>query len=188
MIILRQLIQRYVQDFGENYVLIQAPGRINLIGEHTDYNNGWVLPAAIDKYMYLVLGKSHEPNEVRMYSPHFEQTIQFSIAQNNLQELPLWAKYLQAVVLEMQARGHHLVGVNGVLHGDIPTGAGLSSSAALCSGFIFGLAHLHQLTISRLDMALIAQSSRASSRIELWHYGSLRFPTWQSPSCAVARL
>ncbi len=163
MTILQSLVQRYLQYFGERYILIQAPGRINLIGEHTDYNNGWVLPAAIDRYMYFVLGKNDRQEEITLYSPYFDQTIHISLQQQNLEEqaeeLLFWAKYLAAVVLEMQARGHHLTGVHGVLHGDIPTGAGLSSSAALCSGFIFGLAHFNQLSIPRLEMALIAQAA-----------------------------
>lgn len=163
MTIPQSLVQRYLQYFGEQYILIQAPGRINLIGEHTDYNNGWVLPAAIDRYMYFVLGKNDHQQEITLYSPHFDQTVTISLQQQDLEkqpeELPFWAKYLQAVALEMQARGHHIVGVQGVLHGDIPTGGGLSSSAALCSGFIFGLAYFNQLSISRLEMALIAQAA-----------------------------
>ncbi len=163
MTILQSLVQRYLKYFGERYLLIQAPGRINLIGEHTDYNKGWVLPAAIDRYMYFVLGKNDRQEEITLYSPHFDQTVTISLQQQNLEEqpkeLPFWAKYLEAVVVEMQARGHRLLGIHGVLHGDIPTGAGLSSSAALCSGFIFGLAHFNQLSLSRLEMVIIAQAA-----------------------------
>ncbi len=159
MQILQQLAQRYMDWFKQSYIMVQAPGRINIIGEHTDYNEGWVLPAAIDKYIYFALGNNSDIRQVEIYSPNFDETARFSIDAKDFESIPSWGKYLQAVIMELQSRNYNISGVNGIVNGDIPTGAGLSSSAALCSGFIFGLAHLNQLNISRLEMALIAQAT-----------------------------
>lgn len=159
MNILNNLAQRYLAAFNQSHIIVQAPGRINIIGEHTDYNEGFVLPAAIDKYIYFALGNNSDPSKVEIYSPYFDETAQFNLHADTFEDIPSWAKYLQAVVMEMKSRGYEINGVNGVVNGDIPTGAGLSSSAALCAGFIFGIAHLNQLSISRLEMALIAQAT-----------------------------
>ncbi|MEN0051709.1 MAG: galactokinase family protein, partial [Bacteroidota bacterium] len=137
---LQTLAQRYTQLFKQSHILIKAPGRINVIGEHTDYNEGWVLPAAIDKYVYFALGKNREEDYTEVYSPFFDERARFNVYSTEFEDIPSWAKYLQAATIERRARGYEIKGVNGAMDGDIPLGAGLSSSAALCCGFIFGVA------------------------------------------------
>ncbi|MEM8525135.1 MAG: galactokinase [Bacteroidota bacterium] len=159
MNLLQTLAQRYAEIFKQSYILIKAPGRINVIGEHTDYNEGWVLPAAIDKYIYFALGKNGDRNYTEVYSPFFDEKAKFSIQATDFEDIPSWAKYLQAATMEMRARGYDLKGINGAMDGDIPLGAGLSSSAALCCGFIFGMAKLNDIEISRAEIALIAQAT-----------------------------
>lgn len=155
---LQQIAQRYTQFFKSPAVLVQAPGRINIIGEHTDYNQGWVLPAAIDKYIYFALGKKDSATQFEFYSPQFEERIQFDV-QDALETMPSWGKYLLAAAQELQKRGYIIAGTSGVLSGDIPVGAGLSSSAALCCGFVYGMNELYDLKLSRQEIALIAQAT-----------------------------
>ncbi|MEL6942551.1 MAG: galactokinase [Bacteroidota bacterium] len=156
---LQTLAQRYTQIFKQSHILIKAPGRINVIGEHTDYNEGWVLPAAIDKHVYFALGKNSDENYTEVYSPFFDEKARFSINATDFEDIPSWAKYLQAATMEIQARGYEIKGINGAMDGNIPLGAGLSSSAALCCGFILGVAQLSNLDISRAEIALIAQAT-----------------------------
>ncbi|MEM9887150.1 MAG: galactokinase [Bacteroidota bacterium] len=159
MNILQALAQRYFQLFQQSYIVVKAPGRLNIIGEHTDYNEGWVLPAAINRHIYFVLGKQTDTQQIEIYAPSFEETARFRIDAEEFEDIPDWAKYLQAATMEMRARGYEIQGINGTLDGNIPLGAGLSSSAALCCGFIFGLAHLNDLELTKLEMARIAQAT-----------------------------
>lgn len=156
---LQSIAHRYFQLFQQSALVIKAPGRFNLIGEHTDYNEGWVLPAAIDKHIYFALDKNEQTDQVKFYSPEFEETIQFSLTLNDLAQLPNWAKYLKAATQELQDRGYSLQGVTGAVVGDIPLGAGLSSSAALCCGFIKGLAMLNDIELSTIEIAHIGQAA-----------------------------
>ncbi|MEM6699115.1 MAG: galactokinase [Bacteroidota bacterium] len=156
---LQTLAQRYTQLFKHSHILIKAPGRINVIGEHTDYNEGWVLPAAIDKYVYFALGKNGDVDYTEVYSPFVDEKARFNVQSTEFEYSPSCAKYLQAATIEMRARGYEIKGVNGAMDGDIPLGAGLSSSAALCCGFIFGVAKLNDIEISRAEIALIAQAT-----------------------------
>ena len=152
-----QVKEVFIKKFGENFRLFAAPGRINLIGEHTDYNNGFVLPAAIDKRVYLAITPSSD-SVSRIISVDFDQSVEFNIHESN-QELPHWAKYPYGVVKEIQALGHSLKGFNAVFGGDIPSGAGLSSSAALESVFAVALNKLFNLNIDKLSLAKIGQKA-----------------------------
>lgn len=159
MQIVRKLAENFATQFRSDCTFIQAPGRINLIGEHTDYNNGFVLPAAIDRYMHFAVAKNQNPDVFSVYSPHFDEIATLSFGMTSLAGLPSWAKYLQAALMEMESRGLKADGINAVIDGDIPVGAGLSSSAALCCGFIYAIAHLNDFRIPRPTIALIAQAT-----------------------------
>jgi len=159
MTILQQIAQRYYQQFKQQYIIVKAPGRFNLIGEHTDYNLGFVTPAAIDKHIYLAMGKNPNPNWVEIYSPYFNEIAQLNCDDDSLDGLSGWARYLKAAIIELKLRGYSFSGVNGTIDGNIPLGAGLSSSAALCCGFIYGLAYLNQIKIPRNEIAVIAQAT-----------------------------
>lgn len=134
--------------------MIKAPGRINLLGEHVDYNLGWVLPAAIDKEIIFAIGIS-ETDQFKIISGDLTETISFSA--NEIAPGKGWGSYLMGVIQGIKNYGKELPGVNCVFGGNIPNGAGLSSSAALCCGFAFALNELFKLNLSNKDIALIAR-------------------------------
>jgi galactokinase len=109
--------------------IVRAPGRVNLIGEHTDYNDGFVLPLAIDRAVWIAL-QPRKDRRVAVYSVDYEQTGEFSLDDLRQQQAG-WIEYLKGTAWALQDAGHRLTGWEGVLHGDVPLGAGLSSSAAL---------------------------------------------------------
>ena len=151
--------QRFQEHYGENPVLlVKSPGRINLIGEHTDYNEGYVLPAAIDKYIYVALS-SRDDTEIHLYSASYQKSFATLTTKNDLSDAPEWAKYILGVVQQIQARGRHINGFNISVDGDVPLGAGLSSSAALTCAVGYALDNLFSLGLSRQDIALIGQQT-----------------------------
>jgi galactokinase len=125
--------EAFKKEFVGEYRFFAAPGRINLIGEHTDYNDGYVLPAAIDKKIYLAIAPV-KGSTVKIKSLDFNEMVEFDIHEADA-KLPHWAKYPYGVLKEIQADGYFVEGFQAVFAGDIPKGAGLSSSAALESVF-----------------------------------------------------
>jgi galactokinase len=108
--------------------IVRAPGRVNLIGEHTDYNDGFVMPMAIDRTMYIAL-RPRKDKKVRVYSIDFDVWGEFEL--DKLQKEKGWLEYLKGIAWALQGEGYTLGGWEGVLTGDVPRGSGLSSSAAL---------------------------------------------------------
>lgn len=157
---MRKLVQQIENEFnsrfGNDYLLIKSPGRVNLIGEHTDYNDGFVLPAAIDKVMVLALA----PNGLdtcRLYATDMEEYYESDLdVEFNKNGMP-WTNYILGAIDQLGKNGREIGGFDCVFGGDIPIGAGLSSSAALEGGVIYGLSHLFGLELSKLDMALMGQ-------------------------------
>src|SRR6478609_1681828 len=148
------VVQLFKEKFHRDPLVIVAPGRINLIGEHTDYNDGFVMPAAIDTHMVFAIGPSGSDRS-NIYAMDFDEGVTFSI--NDLNPGETWINYLMGVMDGFQRRGKAIHGVDCVFGGTIPAGAGLSSSAALCSGFGFALNQIFNGGLSRLDLAKIAQ-------------------------------
>jgi galactokinase len=125
----QKVIQGFQEIFGEKPAfLVRAPGRVNLIGEHTDYNDGFVLPMAIDRAAWIAL-RPRDDRSVRAYSLDYQETAEFPL--NDLQKGKGWAEYLKGVANELKTASLHVEGWDGVLGGDVPKGAGLSSSAAV---------------------------------------------------------
>ncbi|HTR29839.1 MAG TPA: galactokinase [Puia sp.] len=140
---------------GPDPLLVRSPGRVNLIGEHTDYNQGFVLPAAIDKAIYLAVGP-REDNEIRLYSVDLDQT--FACTLDLPEPTPEhWPNYLLGVIQQLQQSGHAPGGFNCVFAGDIPIGSGMSSSAALECATAFALNELYRLGLDRLTMVRLSQ-------------------------------
>ena len=136
-------------------VVVQAPGRVNLIGEHTDYNEGFVFPAAIDRWA-VVVARSRVDSRVRIYSAMHEEVAEFRVddvlaAQGN------WADYPKGVVREFQKLGYSLCGFDAAIVGNVPMGAGLSSSAAVEMAVGKGIVVLNSVEISGPDLALLGQ-------------------------------
>jgi galactokinase len=109
--------------------IVRAPGRVNLIGEHTDYNDGFVLPMAIDRATWIALSPRND-GHVEVYSLDFDASIEFSLADFKNEDAG-WAEYVKGVAWVLQEAGHPINGWNGVIAGDVPIGAGLSSSASI---------------------------------------------------------
>ena len=145
----------FKEKFSSTPLLVRAPGRINLIGEHTDYNEGFVLPAAIDKGISFALAKN-DTDSCRLYACDLKQS--FSIKLDEIQPQKIsWVNYLLGVVDQLQKGDYMIGGFDCVFGGDVPLGAGLSSSAALESGLALGLSHLFELDIPALERVKIAQ-------------------------------
>jgi galactokinase len=154
------LPERIAQTFNEKYqakpLIIRSPGRINLIGEHTDYNEGFVLPAAIDKSIYLGFAKNNS-RKCRIYALDFQEEKIFSL--ENMKPAEGWINFVMGVAAVIQKAGNQLEGFDCVLGGDIPIGAGLSSSAALENGVGFGLNELFNLNLERLELLKFSQQA-----------------------------
>lgn len=148
--------EKFHSLFGEGGTMYTAPGRINLIGEHTDYNGGFVLPGAIDKAMYCMIKPNGTANKVTAYALDLEELDEFS-----LNDVPVkqWAKYIFGVCSEMIKKGAKIQGFDVVFAGDVPLGAGMSSSAALESCFGFALNDMYNLGFDRFELAKIGQAT-----------------------------
>ncbi|WP_162341170.1 galactokinase [Cyclobacterium salsum] len=156
MSLINQIHTVFTKKFGSQPLLVRSPGRINLIGEHTDYNEGFVLPAAIDKYIYLGFAKN-ATGTCRVYSLDFEEEETFSL--NELKPRRGWINFVMGVAAQLLQAGHKLEGFDCVFGGDIPIGAGLSSSAALENGVGLGLSELFELHIEKSDLVRYSQQA-----------------------------
>ena len=156
--IINEVKSSFEQRFGVEPIVIKAPGRINLIGEHTDYNNGFVLPAAVDQAIYLAVAKSGS-SESTLVSLDMDQTYEFSINDFQPTKEKPWANYLMGVVAEIQKSGREVSGFNIVFSGDVPQGSGMSSSAALECGTCFALNELFELSIPKVEMVKMSQKA-----------------------------
>lgn len=154
--LIKNIKEKFENSFNKKPLLIRAPGRINLIGEHTDYNEGFVLPGAIDKATYFAIGKSGSKS-CKIISVDMNETYIFSI--DDIQKSGKgWPDYILGVISEMRKDGADFSeGINCVFGGDIPIGAGMSSSASVESGVAVALNHLFDLKMSRKEMAQLAQ-------------------------------
>jgi galactokinase len=141
--------------YGTPDLYAKSPGRINLIGEHTDYNFGFVLPAAIDKAIYLAIGKRND-EEIHLTAADLDESFSFSLStiKKSNQE---WPNYIIGIVDQLKKMNLQISGFNAVIAGDVPLGAGLSSSAALECVTVFALNELFGLGLSKLEMVQLAQ-------------------------------
>lgn len=153
--IIQNLRTAYHAVYQGEPLLVRAPGRVNIIGEHTDYNEGFVLPAAIDKAIYVAIGKRAD-QEIHLRAQAFQAQVVTDLSSVRRSEIS-WANYPLGIVDQLQKNGYHLGGFNLMFDGDIPIGAGLSSSAAVECATIFALNEIFQLNIPKIEMARLAQ-------------------------------
>ena len=148
----------FIERFSSNPVFYASAGRINLIGEHTDYNGGFVFPGAIDKYIMTAIN-INGTDKVRLYSVDMNQYTEFGLREED-KPAEQWACYVFGVCREVIKRGFEVKGFDAVFAGNVPLGAGLSSSAALESCFAYALNDLfNDNKISIFELALIGQST-----------------------------
>ncbi|MBV7298657.1 galactokinase [Enterovibrio paralichthyis] len=140
--------------------IIQAPGRVNLIGEHTDYNDGFVLPCAIN-YQTVVAAAKRDDNQVRLVSVDYGNAVdEFDLTQEiTFQQDKMWANYIRGVVKCLLSRGYALGGIDLSVSGNVPQGAGLSSSAALEVVIGQTFKELFNLDITQAEIALVGQQA-----------------------------
>jgi galactokinase len=150
--------EKFERLYGAGDTLtVRSPGRVNLIGEHTDYNNGFVLPAAIDKAIYMVV-RPRSDQRIRLYSYDLDQSFESVLGQLILSGLH-WPDYILGVVQQVKAMGHTPGGFDLVFGGDIPLGAGMSSSAALECATAFALNEVFGLGFDPLTMVKLSQKA-----------------------------
>jgi galactokinase len=153
----REVAGAFAQHFpGDPPHFFQAPGRVNLIGEHTDYNDGFVLPVAIDRQVMLAT-RARADERVRLWSVEFEQDSEFSLEDIRHETAAPWSNYLRGVALMLQQEGFALRGMDAAIAGNVPIGSGLSSSAALEVATAVAFRDLYALDISPEDLALLCQ-------------------------------
>lgn len=148
------LLKQFITD---DSIVVRSPGRINLIGEHTDYNEGFVLPAAIDKAVYITIEKK-PGTRLYLHSVDFNEAVEIEIS--DIKPIPgHWSTYIFGVVDQFIQKGKVIPGFKLSIYGDVPLGAGLSSSAAVECAVAFALNELLQSGFSRKELALMAQAA-----------------------------
>ncbi len=157
----KQIIQTITNQFQATHTkqpdsIYFAPGRVNLIGEHTDYNGGYVFPAALTIGTYLAVGKRTD-QIIRLQSANFEQIIECSVDDLSYQQSHQWGNYPKGVLNEFQKVGYDLPGLELYFYGNLPNGAGLSSSASIEMVTAYFLATLLNAPLSRTDLATLCQ-------------------------------
>ncbi|MDQ3862931.1 MAG: galactokinase, partial [Actinomycetota bacterium] len=145
--------QAFREHFGEEPDLVaSAPGRVNLIGEHTDYNGGFVLPCAIDRRVAVAVGAGGRGGfQTRLYSADFDEMREIEGKDSS------WADYPRGVAWALREEGHEIGGFRAAFAGDVPLGSGLSSSAAIEAATVLALDALFGLGVGRTNLALICQ-------------------------------
>ncbi|WP_316636061.1 galactokinase [uncultured Flavobacterium sp.] len=138
--------------------IVLSPGRINIIGEHIDYNDGYVLPAAIDKVICFAFEKNNTKKS-KIIAIDLNEEFEIDLTQEIQLSDVVWTNYIRGVIKQLQDNGFSFEGFNCVFSSNIPVGSGLSSSAALECGTIFGIAALFNLEIKKVDIALLGQKA-----------------------------
>jgi galactokinase len=153
----KKVVADFLKNFEGKPLLVRSPGRVNIIGEHTDYNNGFVLPAAIDKAV-IVAVVPRDDDRIRLYSGEFDERFDTSISEMQPTDR-IWPNYILGVADQLRKRGYAIRGFDLAIDGDVPIGSGLSSSAAVECATAFALNELFSLDIGKKDLAFIAQKA-----------------------------
>ena len=149
--------RRFAEIFGEEpAAVVRAPGRVNLIGEHTDYNDGHVLPVAIDRSV-LVAAAPRDDQQVVIHALDFDESVEFSLDDIRPDQAQTWSNYQRGVAYFLEERGFELPGLNAVVVGDVPIGSGLSSSAAVEVSMAYTWQVLADFKLGRVELALLCQ-------------------------------
>jgi galactokinase len=165
---LRQFFNRQFPAHKTPPRVFRAPGRTNLIGEHTDYNGGFVFPAAIDRATWFAIAPRHD-RILKIHSEHFNETIEFSLSENSATPRKHWSDYVRGVAIMLQRIGIELEGADILIRSDVPLGAGLSSSASLEVSAAIALIARANRDLPKLEIAQLCQ--RAENEFVGAHVG-----------------
>lgn len=158
MALRERVIEEFQRRFGKDpAAVVRAPGRVNLIGEHTDYNDGFVMPMAINRAVWIAMSPRSDPYSV-IYSCDFDEVAEFSVLELDGRK-SAWAEYIKGVAWALQEHGFHLNGWDGVVAGDVPIGAGLSSSAAVEMAAARAFSSASNIAWNAVEMAKIGQQT-----------------------------
>ena len=156
------LIRSHQEEYGQGPdIIAQAPGRVNLIGEHTDYNEGFVLPMAIDYYVRVAVSRRKDQH-LRFLSVDFKDRKRASLSNLRFKKEDRWANYLKGVISVLQTRGYVTGGLSFSVAGNVPVGVGLSSSAALEVATAYAVQKLLAIELSGPELARLAQEAENS--------------------------
>jgi galactokinase len=155
---MEKVVKAFRQHFGTPEYLVRAPGRINFIGGHTDYHEGFVLPAAISRGIWMALRRNNSPNMVHVRALDREGASTFDLGAQPV-TAEKWERYVKGLTAIMVEYLPEMAGYDLVFGGDLPIGAGLSSSAALCCGLAAGLNSLFGGSLDAMQLARIAQET-----------------------------
>lgn len=155
----QRAVEGFLNVFGPNAAkirLFRAPGRVNLIGEHTDYNDGYVFPAALDREI-VIAARPRKDRKVQLYSLDFGGSVEFSLDSIDRDSNERWSNYFRGVAWALAGSGYTLLGMDAAIVGDIPPGAGLSSSAAFEVASGYALLTLSGYNVDLRELALLCQ-------------------------------
>lgn len=159
----REIVTRLQTSFenvfgsADRLVVVRAPGRVNLIGDHTDYNDGFVLPITIDRDAYVAV-RARSDGEVVLYSSHYNEQIRYPLQERRTVEAGSWTSYVSGAIEELVVRGDLTAGVEMLVDGDVPIGAGLSSSAALEVAVVHALDVLFGMKLDPVEAIRLCQT------------------------------
>ncbi len=159
----KKLVQLVTASFKEKFAaepgyIFLSPGRINIIGEHVDYNDGYVLPAAINKYVCFAVSEN-EDGQCNLYAKDLDESYSFNLNDDLKPVEQMWVNFFLGVLFQIKERGFALKGFNISFSSTVPMGAGLSSSAAVECGFGYALNKIFNLGLTKQDIALIGQKA-----------------------------
>jgi galactokinase len=152
------IVERFRARFGAVPHVYRAPGRVNLIGEHTDYNDGFAMPAAIEFYCWVAVS-DRDDRKLRIYSEEFSAAAEADLSSEAPQPSKTWSDYPVGVALQMEQAGFRLRGANLLIESEVPIGAGLSSSAAIEVATALALAEQSGHSTNRVQLALLCQKA-----------------------------
>jgi len=157
----RQFAQHFEKVFGDRPLIFRAPGRVNLIGEHTDYNDGFVMPAAVGFSAYAAIAARRD-RKLAIRSDELPGDFEFDLDHLPQQRTGAWSDYVLGVASVLRQRGHALAGANLLVHGEVPIGAGLSSSAAIEVASALALLSLGQTQLPLPEIAKLCREAENS--------------------------
>src|SRR5256714_11801775 len=155
---LQQIANAFQKLYGGQPRIYRAPGRVNLIGEHTDYNEGFVMPAAIN-FSTWIAGTKRDDSVVKIHSDIFNEEARIDLANPTARGRKHWSDYPLGVAIKLKEAGHNISGANLFVHGQVPLGSGLSSSAAIEVSTGLALLDISGVKIDRLELAKICQKA-----------------------------